>query len=783
MNCHRWAKFLFFLGLMVSLLTPSWALDEKIATDSMPTSGVCPSPPPETTAATRTFYVAPTGSDSNPGTIDSPWRTIQQAADSVKAGDTVYIHNGVYHESVDIQVSGSATAGPVTFQSYPGETAILDGTGLTPPADNIRGLINIENQSYVTVRGLEIRNYQTTNAAAAPSGIWVAGGGSHIQILSNQVHDIETAVEASGNALGIAVYGTESTAALDSITISDNQLHDLKTGSAKSLTVNGNVTNFAISCNIVHDVDNIGIAASGFDGLVPDPAFDYARNGTISRNILYNITSKKNPAEHDSYNAEGILVDGGSQVTIESNLLYYVDIGIEIASHQKGRNAHDVMARNNLVYRTNSIGITIGGYSTDVGGADHCTIINNTLFQNDTRNTGGGEFQIQYYATNNVFKNNIVSATAQGLFINDYTKEGPEPADLDYNLYFSPVPESDAEFVWRGKDQGGFPVYQAKAGRDQHSRFADQKFLNLESIDPRVRPASLAINPGATPYEAANANLAFMAENQHLTALLETSKKVSNATATRRLPYVLPDAGLYANIAQVTGYDSFSGYAGGLELSVGYDFGRALEVESGLPFYFFTASHISPDADNFSYRYGSFGDAFVKIVASPLVRLNYQAAMTVTAPTGRANISTGQVTWDWNNRMEHDWRHLHPFGEFVLGDVPSVTLRLESYRISGFAAQVHAGDSFDFGKLGSFDASFYKSVPVGNARAYFNNEVGAPSTPVNLLADYGLNTDYSKSAGRFAFDVTYNRSIPYSANAVYVTLGYRIGHLRREAVP
>jgi Protein of unknown function (DUF1565) len=781
MNCHRWSKFVFFLGLMVSLLTPSWALDEKVATDSMPTSGVCPSPPAETTAATRTFYVAPTGSDSNPGTIDSPWRTIQQAADSVKAGDTVYIHNGVYHESVDIQVSGTATAGPVTFQSYPGETAILDGTGLTPPADNIRGLINIENQSYVTVRGLEIRNYQATNAAAAPSGIWVAGGGSHIQILSNQVHDIGTAAEASGNALGIAVYGTESTAALDSITISDNQLHDLKTGSAKSLTVNGNVTNFAISCNIIHDVDNIGIAASGFDGLVSDPAFDYARNGAISKNILYNITAKKNPAEHDSYNAEGILVDGGSQVTIESNLLYYVDIGIEIASHQKGRNAHDVIARNNLVYRTNSIGITIGGYSTDVGGADHCTIVNNTLFQNDTRNTGGGEFQIQYYATNNVFKNNIVSATTQGLFINDYTKEGPEPADLDYNLYFSSVPESDAQFVWRGKDQGGFPVYQANAGRDQHSRFADQKFLSLETIDPRVRPASLAINSSVSSYEAANANLAFMAENQHLTALLENNGKVPNAAPTRRLPYVLPDAGLYANIAQVTGYDSFSGYAGGLELSVGYDFNRALEVESGLPFYFFTASHISPDADNFSYHYGSFGDAFVKIVVNPLARLNYQAALTVTAPTGRANISTGQVTWDWNNRMEHDWRHLHPFGEFVLGNVPSVTLRLESYRISGFAAQVHAGNSFDFGKLGSFDASFYESVPVGNARAYFNSEVGAPSTPFNLLSDHGLNADYSKSAGRFAFDVTYNRSIPYSANAVYVTLGYRIGHIRREA--
>ena len=124
--------------------------------------------------------------------------------------------------------------------------------------------------------------------------------------------------------------------------------------------MNGNVTNFAINCNIIHDADNIGIATVGFEEVAPDPAFDYARNGTISRNILYNITARKNPAEHNEYNADGISVDSGSQVTVESNLLYNVDIGIEIASQRKGHSAHDVTARNNLVYHTNSVGITMG---------------------------------------------------------------------------------------------------------------------------------------------------------------------------------------------------------------------------------------------------------------------------------------------------------------------------------------------------------------------------------------------------------------------------------------
>jgi hypothetical protein len=49
------------------------------------------------------------------------------------------------------------------------------------------------------------------------------------------------------------------------------------------------------------------------------------------------------------------------------------------------------------------------------------------------KNTASGEFQIQYYATNNVFKNNVVYATSQGLFINDYTNSEPDPAGMDYN--------------------------------------------------------------------------------------------------------------------------------------------------------------------------------------------------------------------------------------------------------------------------------------------------------------------------------------------------------------
>jgi len=441
------------------------------------------------------FYVSTTGNDSNPGTIDSPWRTIQHAANSVQAGDTVYVRSGVYSEVVTIAVSGSAGGGPITFQNYPGETAVVDGSGLAVPSSGTQGLFNIANQSYITIEGFEIRNYQTANASATPAGIWISGSGSNIRIQSNIVHDIVTTSEQSGNAFGIAVYGTATTS-LDSITIDSNQVYNLRTGNSESVNVDGNVTDFAITNNIVHDNDNIGIDAIGFEGVAPSPSVDFARNGEISGNTIYNISAINNPGEGNEYDADGIYVDGGAQITVERNRVYQTDLGIEVASEHAGHVASSVIVRNNLVYHSNSVGISIGGYASNVGGTDKCSIVNNTLFENDTQNTGSGEFQVQYYATNNIFENNIVYATAQGLFINNFTTSEPNPVTADYNLYYSSLNSSTVDFIWNGTSQTGFGSYQSATGMDSHSQYADPQFLSLTTPDLRIEATSPAVNRG-----------------------------------------------------------------------------------------------------------------------------------------------------------------------------------------------------------------------------------------------------------------------------------------------
>jgi len=78
------------------------------------------------------YYVATDGADANAGTdVAHPFLTIGKAASVAKAGDTVVIRGGTYRETVTLASSGVAGS-PITFQSYPGETATVSGADVLP---------------------------------------------------------------------------------------------------------------------------------------------------------------------------------------------------------------------------------------------------------------------------------------------------------------------------------------------------------------------------------------------------------------------------------------------------------------------------------------------------------------------------------------------------------------------------------------------------------------------------------------------------------------------------
>jgi hypothetical protein len=448
-----------------------------------------------------TFYVSTTGDDSNSGTKTAPWRTVQHAADTVRAGSTVNVRGGVYKELVTVKASGNASDGYITFRSYPGETAVLDAEHFTP--SERQAVLTIHSQSYVRIEGFEIRNFHTAEHQLTPLGISVMGGGSHIELLKNNVHHIEQTFEGrdgpghGANGFGIAVYGTDAKTPITDLIIDGNEVHHLKTGSSESLVVNGNVTNFRITHNVVHDNNNIGIDVIGFERTAPDPAVDQARDGVVSGNLVYNIHSRGNPAYQNEENSDGIYVDGGTRILIEQNVMHDDDFGIELASEHKDRATSYILARNNLIYHCHTAGVSIGGYAPERGHTDHSTVVNNTLYDNDTSGTGSGEFQMQWNMADNVFANNIVYAGAHCLIAvnNSQVDKNHSPVAIDHNLYYCASGAKASTWAEISGTVAGFDKYVESTGNDRHSRFLDPQFVDVTK-DFHLRSDSPAIAAG-----------------------------------------------------------------------------------------------------------------------------------------------------------------------------------------------------------------------------------------------------------------------------------------------
>lgn len=74
------------------------------------------------------YYISLSGSDSNPGTADSPFRTIQRGADCAGPGDVIIVHEGIYREKVDPPRGGESDDKRITFKVAPGETVSIKGS-------------------------------------------------------------------------------------------------------------------------------------------------------------------------------------------------------------------------------------------------------------------------------------------------------------------------------------------------------------------------------------------------------------------------------------------------------------------------------------------------------------------------------------------------------------------------------------------------------------------------------------------------------------------------------
>ncbi|SDM32802.1 Protein of unknown function [Streptomyces sp. cf386] len=127
-----------------------------------------------------TLVVASDGSDSAPGTLDRPLRTVQRAVDLAKPGDVIAVRGGTYTLTDNITITTSGTAAlPIALGAYQGERVVIDGEQLpashTPVGGSIpraeRGAIHME-ASHWRISGLELVN--------GPYGIYCDGCNSNV---------------------------------------------------------------------------------------------------------------------------------------------------------------------------------------------------------------------------------------------------------------------------------------------------------------------------------------------------------------------------------------------------------------------------------------------------------------------------------------------------------------------------------------------------------------------------------------------------------------------------
>lgn len=78
----------------------------------------------------KEYHVSPSGSNAGAGTLESPFRTINHAAQVALPGDTVTVHNGVYREWVNPLNGGESPYKRILYRVAGGEKAELKGSEL-----------------------------------------------------------------------------------------------------------------------------------------------------------------------------------------------------------------------------------------------------------------------------------------------------------------------------------------------------------------------------------------------------------------------------------------------------------------------------------------------------------------------------------------------------------------------------------------------------------------------------------------------------------------------------
>ena len=148
-----------------------------------------------------TYYVSTTGSNSQAGTIDKPFASLQYAHNLAQPGDTIFIRGGTYNLTTGMQLTKDGASGkPITVSNYGNEKVIFDGANMG--SGYYKGfMLDMNSVSWNHIKGLEFKN--------GPDGGVIIRDASHNNVIENlNVHHIGPGT--LGEAKGIMLFGAAS---------------------------------------------------------------------------------------------------------------------------------------------------------------------------------------------------------------------------------------------------------------------------------------------------------------------------------------------------------------------------------------------------------------------------------------------------------------------------------------------------------------------------------------------------------------------------------------------
>ncbi|MCU0417792.1 MAG: T9SS type A sorting domain-containing protein [Cytophagaceae bacterium] len=436
----------------------------------------------------RHFVVSKNGNNSNTGTLNSPFLTIQYGLSKIiLPGDTLFIRGGTYFEALNFMYSGTALF-PVVVMPYNAEIVKVDGSNV----EQSKGIfIKLDKKDNIIIDGLRFQNF--VNRTVPSIGLAVIGGANKIVIRNCKFINFSPLDTLSGELKGIAVI-SHLDQPVNDIIIEHNQFDSLYTGQSEVITLNGYINNFKVRYNEATRcaTNPIFQCAGGYDIQFADgywtDSFGLPRNGEFTDNYIHDNTG--------GYGPKAIYVDGGEDMIIERNKIVNNAVGIGVhTEEQRAVHSKRIYIKNNVMY-DNFFSISIGNDPNIMpnrlpGVVDSVFIYNNTIVK-----TYRG-LEMERSGISNIFVYNNIFWQEWGQY-NDPVIYNLNISivnfKLDYNLYYT-GDEEPVKFKWGAQEFVGISNLTTGKGWELNGQFLNPQFKSFPD-DLTLEQSSPAINTG-----------------------------------------------------------------------------------------------------------------------------------------------------------------------------------------------------------------------------------------------------------------------------------------------